>query len=497
MDRIPGADTLGFGFDFTKKYDPSSTTQRIFKEGRTEDSTITIGKTQYAVPQNIGMEPVKKTDGTSVVFSTRQQVQEHFAAKAGISGSGFGFKGHVEASYSHATKNDRSYYYALVEASQHAFTLKLKEQRGEWFTTDFAADLAELPATFNKETEEIFFAFFGTYGTHYVHQVQLGGSLYYYVSVEKSTSTDETDIKAKMDLEYKGLLGKSKAEAESTWKSLGKEWANSRTVRMVTYGGENTLDGIAPGFNDWKGDSYSAWTQSLVDRPGVSGFNLVPISNILPLSKRKAGENALRAYLRGGLIVKADRDFTPATSRRAFTAYPTIEGPEGSVRPPSPMPEPPRREVSVGGIQVVLFDVDTFNVIHNRDYYIIDGPDVMTQAEKMYKAIAADLNQVRARDYFCAVSVFGISPLFVPSADVASWLTSCGARLTEWQKYTGQTSLASGFICYTFAGRKGASSGAQENFIYDKSANLKKVNSTTLYFLHGAGMLQKTAAKRS
>ena len=488
MDRIPGADTLGFGFDFTKKYDPSSTTQRIFKEGRADDSTTTIGKSTYSIPQNIGMEQFQKTDGTSVVYSTRQQVQEHFAAKAGITASGFGFKGHVEASYAHVSRHDRSYYYALVEASQHAYTLKLKEQRGEWFTNDFASDVKDLPATFNKETEDIFFAFFGTYGTHYVHQVQLGGSLYYYVAVEKTASSDETTIKAKMDLEYKGLFAKAKAEAESSWESAGKDWANSRTVRMVTYGGENLLDGIAPSFKDWKGEAFAAWTKSLIERPGVSGFNLTPISNILPLAKRKAGENALRAYLRGGLVVRADRDYTPAATRHAYYSYPTIEGPDGQVPPPSGIPEPPRREVNVGGMQVVLFDTETFQVIHNRDYYLVDGPDITTQVERLYKAMYTDLGSVRARDYYCALSVFGVGPMFVPSADVAGWLFNCGAKLTEWQKYTGATSSASGMACYTFAGRKGMTSGGQENFVLDPSARAKKLDSTTLYFLRGAGV---------
>ena len=108
MDRILGADTLGFGFDITKNYSEDSTTQRIFKEGKPEDTTFTIGTKTYAVPENIGVEPKPETEGWSLVKSTRQEVQEHFAAKAKVSGSGFGFKGQVEAAYSFITKKPRA-----------------------------------------------------------------------------------------------------------------------------------------------------------------------------------------------------------------------------------------------------------------------------------------------------------------------------------------------------------------------------------------------------
>jgi hypothetical protein len=286
MDTIPGADTLGFGFDITKRYHESSTTEQIFKEGTPDARQMTLGTTTYSVPQNIATESIKKTDGTSQVFSTRQQVQDHFSGKAGISGSGFGFKGHFEMSYSHLTNSDRSYYYALVEATDQAYNLKLKEQSETWLTAQFASDVNSLPPAFSPATRDTFYAFFSKYGTHYVHQVQLGGSLYYYVAIEKSTTTDESTVKMNMDLEYKALFGKTKAEAEATWQKVDKNWANSRVVRLSTQGGDNDLDGIAPGNKEWKGDSFSTWSKSLTNKPGLSGFNLRPISAVVPLARR-------------------------------------------------------------------------------------------------------------------------------------------------------------------------------------------------------------------
>ena len=271
---------------------------------------------------------------------------------------------------------------------------------------------------------------------------------------------------------------------------MGKEWANSRVVHLTTQGGESSVDGLTPGFDDWKGESYNAWKKSVIDKPGLAGFNLTPISTLVPLAKRTVTEKALREYLRGGLVVKADRDFTPQTTRRAYTAYPTIDGPHGNVAPPDPMPLPDRREVDVSGIQVALFDADTFEVILNRVYYVTPDYDIAKNA-KMWADLAADIRGVRARDYYCAMSVFGMSPLYYPPAEVSAWLGSCGATLGDWQKYIGKTGLAGGAICYTFAGRKGMRTGSKEEFVYDPSRTFNKINSTSLYFLRGAGVRLK------
>jgi hypothetical protein len=192
--------------------------------------------------------------------------------------------------------------------------------------------------------------------------------------------------------------------------------------------------------------------------------------------------------------VKADRDFTPQTPRRAYTAYPTIEGPDGVVPPPDTMPFPPRREDDVNGIQVVLFDSDTFNVLLNKVYYV-DSLTTLTDMEKMYTRLIADVRGVRSRDYYCAVSVFGLSPIYYPPAEVTAWLGECGAQLIDWQKYIGKTSLALGSMCYALAGRRGLRTGAAEDFVFDESRKLRKVNATSLLFLRGAGMLRRDEKK--
>lgn len=95
------------------------------------------------------------------------------------------------------SQSDKSYYYAFVEARDQAYTLKLNRQGATWLDEDFATAMKAMPEAFDKETEDLFFSFFNKYGTHFVHQVQCGGSLYYYTFV-----SDETKAKANMEAEY-------------------------------------------------------------------------------------------------------------------------------------------------------------------------------------------------------------------------------------------------------------------------------------------------------
>jgi hypothetical protein len=486
MDTVPGADTLGFGFNITKSYDDKSTTQRIFNEGQRDASQITVGETVYAVPANVAVAIKAESDTTAKAFSTREQVQSYFSSKAGITVSAFGFEGQFEAAYSFTSSSDKSYSYGLVDGWTHAFTVKLKQQGREMFTDDFSIDLDSLPEKFSKESEEEYFAFFDAYGTHFVHQVTLGGSLYYYVAVQKTYESSEEEMRAKIDAEYKAVFAKTKVEAEAEWKKVGKQWTENRIVHLHTVGGDSSIEGLTPVFGDWKGDFLQKWNKSLSNRPGQTGFSLQPISKVAPLKKRKAMEDALRAYLRAGVIVKAERIVTPQDPRRKYTAYPTIDVPHGPVTPQPPLPYPARREDDVDGMQLVLLHPDTFEVIFSRAYYL--NPSTIDNVRKMYADLLADVRGVEASDYYCALSVFGLSPIFYPPPEVAAWLGNCGAALARWKEYIGATSSASGAICYTFAGRRNMRHG-QEDFRFDLNRSLRNLDSTTKHFLRGSGVL--------
>ena len=492
-DTIPGADVLGFGFDITSTYDRSSTTELVVRGGK-PDRQMTIGGKEYDVPENIATEIAAMSEMSSYVFSTRQEVQDHFSMKAGVTGSGFGFSGHFDASYSRVANSEKSYYYALVESSNHNYVLKLTRQGQSWLDPDFLEELKSLPKTFADATRDDWFAFFAKYGTHYVHQIQLGGQLYYYVAVDKTYSSEETTVKSNMELEYKGLFSKVKVEAESAWTKLGKNWSENRAVKLQVQGGEaSALDAVAPSYGEWKGDVFAKWTQSLASRPGVTGFNLRAISMLFPTAMSKAANKALESYLGGGIIVKSDRD-KAVLKRREFEAYPTIIGPDGPVELPTPLPFPERPQLDVPGVQVVLFDPETYKVFFNKVH--VAYPYDMARTQTMYANLLKDLQTVKRSSYYCAVSCFGLASASFPTPEVAKWLEDCGAKLTGWKKYSSNTSAGGGYIAYAFAGKRGARTGATEKFTIDFTHRDKHLNSTAQYFLFGGVRAKRAAARK-
>jgi hypothetical protein len=481
MDTIPGADTLGFGFDVTKRYHESSTTSQIFKEGKIDARPMTIGTTVYNVPENIATESINRKDSQSHVFSSRQQVQDHFSSKADVKGSGFGFKGHFEASYSHVANTDKSYYYALVEAQDHSYNLKLKVQDDKWLAEGFRDALNALPDTYTPETQADFFTLFGTYGTHYVHQVKLGGSLYYYVAIEKSTTLTTEKIQLNLELEYKGVFGKARTEAEANWDKVEKNWATSRIVRMQTAGGENDLDGIAPGYREWKGESFQKWANSLINKPGLAGFNLRPLSALARGAKAEAMKKAIVDYLKGGVIVRSNREFNNSAATPPFLTACSIEGPKGIVRP---APVPPQ-DKEVAGLQVALFDVNSGNKIFDRYYWDAN----IYNAPKLYDDLLKDVNRFddEGTDYFAALSIAGVSPVHFPTK-LADWIKSCGGRLSAWESYIGATGQGGGVACYAFAGKKGGSLHASEEFVVDPGRRIMKLGATSQLFMREQGL---------
>jgi hypothetical protein len=109
----------------------------------------------------------------------------------------------------------------------------------------------------------------------------------------------------------------------------------------------------------------------------------------------------------------------------------------------------------------------------------------------MYEDIKAEIKNIRAPDYYCGVSVFGMMSMYYPSPEIVSWLNGCGAQLSGWKNYIGKTASGAGPICYTFGGRKGSRVGGTEDFRIDTTYRVNQLNSTSMYFLYGEGVRAK------
>jgi hypothetical protein len=478
MHIILGADILGFGFNILGEYNTSSITSQLFTHKNTNASQYTYSPTSitYQVPDNISVNTTTQTTGGTQVFNTRQQFQNNFAAKAGLSGSYGGFSGEFNLAYSQTFNTDSSYYYGLSEANFTGWELLLTSQSAEWMSDDFTEDpiVENLSPTFTPENREQFFEMFRKFGTHFISQVTLGGSLSYYVAVEQSFSSNEQEIQANLQLEYKAVFVSAKASAEAEWSQLGQSWANSRIVKVNAVGGDtNVLNALGPGYGDSDSSIFTSWSTAVMQNPGVILFKLTPLSQLFSGDAANAVAEALEAYTNGAIVVNANADLTPDhgqgggdyTTSSSIIANGTVIIPN----PPVPVPQPMILNnggwdyvTPIGGFQIALFDANTIDVIMSQIYYQ-DNTNLQTE-QHVYTDIMRDIHAVREKNYICAVSAFAIDLLNYPSTDFATWLTTCGAGLAGWKQYIGMSGTV-GLASYACIGKQGLLSGtAIESF---------------------------------
>ncbi|ASU40994.1 hypothetical protein hmeg3_23625 [Herbaspirillum sp. meg3] len=492
IESIPGYALVGYGFDIFKAYDQNSIIKALFKIGDKGGSSITLGDKSYAVPENISHIPTVGKVGNTYLFSSREKVQKHFSTKADIEASAFGFSGHIEASYSHTSKSNQDYFYALTETSSTAYSLSLRDDSEEMLTDSFAKEMKKLPKKFTPENQNTFFAFFRKHGSHYVDKVIMGGRLYFSTSVSKSHYSSEEEVKLKVTAEYAGAFSSVKAESESNWKTLDQKWQQNRSVTVQATGGDDSiLDALKPAFGQWKGDAFKTWNASLEQKPGIVDFKLAPISQLFPGDQVDEVALALKKYINGGIVAKAivlpshDRDYVVhANTSISFASrvVPVLDT----------MPKPPTSETWMAGAQLVLFDASTHQILLNKTLY---AESMGRQVTDMYDRLYAEVAKFdeKAQEYYCALSIFGVfAPLF-PRAKLAAWLDSCGAKMEQWKLLAGYSASDSGFVSYCMVGRSGQSGGAQEDLKLVPAGRVRaNYEAVSRYFIYGKKMLSTT-----
>jgi MAC/Perforin domain-containing protein len=465
MNTIPGATILGFGFNVLGQYDISSLVSQLFTHQTMDAGEFTFNPTQipYQVPDNTTVIECTGATGGTQVFNTRQQFQSYFSAKAGLSGAYNGFTGQFNAAFSQTFNTDNSYYYCLVEADTTCWQLLLTSQSNAWLSESFLNDstVQNLPTTFTTENQEQFFQVFRKFGTHFVSKVTVGGKMNYYVAVEESFTSNTTTVQADVALEYKAVFLSAQAAAQTEWKQLTQNWADSRIVKVNSLGGDATspLNALAPSYGDSDSSLFNTWSSAVMQNPAVIEFGLSPLSSLFTGDTASAVSEALQAYLNGAIVVTANIDYSPNSpaGEAIYTASSSIMV-AGNVilpQPAVPAPSPTQSGSTVlppGGFQVALFDPTTLDQIMSHIYYV----DItsLSAMQNIYPEMLHDIQAVTSSNYLAVVAAFGINLINYPSADFANWLASCGASLAEWKNYIGP----SGYIdlcSYILIGQKG------------------------------------------
>ena len=235
--QLPGADTVGSGFNILGTYDLASIKQRLVKLGDAGTAPTVDG--QYTVPTNVNVSDLHLGDIEAQVFEDRESYAEHLATTAHAKASGWGFSGEIDATFDRAGKKESDTAYAIVGSNYTSWQINLGVVSG-MVEPGALAELASLPTTFTPANQREFFNVFARYGTHYINSCIVGGRLQYSATGDKASQLSTEQITASLQVEYTGVFSAS-ASGTADWSQMADKWAAAQGYALA----EETMKNFA------------------------------------------------------------------------------------------------------------------------------------------------------------------------------------------------------------------------------------------------------------
>jgi MAC/Perforin domain len=453
---IPGATSLGRGFDIFGRVSNQDSLLTPLIEMRSTDRSETVDGVEFEIPLYANVDRNAHSEGKTQFFSTRRKFEEHFAAEANVTATYGLFTAEFSAAYSSDRKVEESNNFALYDVMDTRYTLSLSDASINHIKEEIRPAFETLPNEFERENCEVFWMFFSKYGTHYTTQVELGGRLFYYASIAKSYTSDAKTASAKMTAEYTGVFG-GKVEASAAWSQADEKWMENRQVSLkVTGGSSNVLSSLVPTKGVNKGEIFQEWLQSIRSTPSVMRYKLRPISELAPPEKEQALRDAFGSF--SGAKISAHAESKPAwdgVSNIFVMGRPLV-------------PQEPTRNMP--SIQVAVLDCLTLQPLQDKRWYADVHPYTRTKSpfnidryNDNYNAIYESLKQYKASSHIVLFATSNITSWATPTSNLALFLQSCGAgkQLENWYALTRATADFSG-INYVLIGSIG--SGPNQGF---------------------------------
>ena len=440
INPIPGAESLGYGFNIFGRYDINARITSLF-DLEVDDSRKWEYKptsTTFLVPKNVSTPANPSYAGSSYAFDNAREFTQHFQAKAKVSGSVGAFKGQFSASYSSDERDVSKFSYGLYEYESTAWSINLRDYSESKFLEKVTSSqtFKDLPDKFSSEDAQKFFAFFQKFGTHFIETVYVGGNLYYYISIASSYQYSRSEITSKASAEWNGLIAKSSAKAEQEWNTAGQEWAERRRSHISAVGADaGVLNWVSPAFGTNDPEAFSNWTTAVQQNPATVGFSLEPIWKAFSGDKANALMKAFAKY--------ADSRITVESSYKQCSIYVNGTPLRPHRRPPSP---------TDSGIQLAILNRETLEPAFN-EYFV---PDKRYSVAFFDEAFQAVRQYEGDEDYIVVLATYGLIEYQNPTQEFYEFLQSSGGggELTEWDNLGPSGTV--GRINYVLIGVAGA-----------------------------------------
>jgi hypothetical protein len=284
---IPGAtDVLGWGFNIFGQCTIKSKSRQLLD--LTKDGVRFDSKLNYDVPNSISPSSAKEWHGKNTVCKSTSEVRSSFQSDTNVNGSYGAFSGEVNAHYSKTQMNNTENEYSVYKGLKSSYTLTIKNAASSLISEsvlgdpDFTDLMTAAEKGFDPNSPSPFYSFFSKYGTHFINETSMGGRIYYYTSILKTASMNDTEIDVSAKAEYGAAFLTVSAEAEAKWKQVSERWTENRINSIHVIGGDaSILAGIS---RVQRGDSFNdlfkEWVKSVDDDAVPMQFQLAPISGL-------------------------------------------------------------------------------------------------------------------------------------------------------------------------------------------------------------------------
>ncbi|WP_434424752.1 MAC/perforin domain-containing protein [Nannocystis pusilla] len=427
------ANFLGQGFDISGAYHiPGELLRPLLDPDKVGTRSFEFLGQEYTIPDYV--TGIVDTEGKYLIdtVETREEVQRSFSAKAGVHVSAGGFSGQMEAAYSHTFTRSSEYAYSFTNLYQRLALLRLDLNRAvKALSKGFIDAYRSLPGEVTPATLPAFAAFFHDFGFYFVAELALGGTLEYYVAVNKISTLSTSSIAVQVKAEYNAVFYAGEVSGEIKQSEEFKKYVSSRSVNIAARGGDPALlarlISIDPGLPSSETvEAYERWLDSIRTAPGVADFQLLGVWELIPEDDRRK------------LVQDAFVKLLPTLHPRMTAIVPALPGAVPTIvlgRPLTP-DEPPSRP---NGFQMLVLDREKIGpdgVIYDRYYETEDSSVAAYQA--MYDRIAADLVgfDFTGTGQVLVLASFGLSVDRAPTAKLAALLRAAGAgdMLSMWME---------------------------------------------------------------
>jgi hypothetical protein len=454
---LPGVGSLGQGFDIFGRYDDSSLKAPLFDFDVDDDSGVKIdapGGTflrPFNTQTNFAANPAR---GAALVFSSRAEYVEHLEVKADVNASDRAFTGAFSFAFNVDKKEEQNFSYALYEYEKQLWSIQIVDPSAKNLAAHVLDDPAfrEVPTVYTPQNAHLFYRLFHKYGTHFVRSVDVGARLNYCVTAKKSFLSEKTAIQTKLDAEIDAVFLSAAAHASANWSKAGKEWTDSRQIRIDVLGGDNArLAALRPGYEQNYKQVFDDWVSTLATRPGTINFRLSPIEELFPGDQAEQVRRAAAAYADSQLQVVSERAESAILLNGTRVEMETV-GPQG--------------DYASSVIRIAVIDGGTLQPVHKRAYRI---------AGRDFAAVMDDMSKYEKDDrYIVAIALTGepgrvnrvtngYSGVLYPSGNFYEFLLGLGggAAVRDWHdKYHENSGDATSYVTLAFVG----CCGAQPNF---------------------------------